>query len=96
MLEAASGAEAFHLAASPGSAIDLLLTDIIMPGLLGHQLAEQLRSTWPDLNVLYVSGFTENSVIHQGVVGDGINFLPKPYTAEALNMAVRRAIEGRP
>jgi CheY-like chemotaxis protein len=93
VLEAADGAAAQAQSSAHQGGIDLLLTDVIMPGLLGHQLAEQLAAVRPGLRVLYVSGFTENSVIHQGVPDAGIAFLPKPFSAEALAGAVRRALE---
>ncbi|HUG47923.1 MAG TPA: PAS domain S-box protein [Candidatus Limnocylindria bacterium] len=96
VLQAANGAEALAVAAAHQGPIDLLLTDVIMPGLQGHQLALQLATSRPGLRVLYVSGFTENSVVHHGVVGEGIAFLPKPFSGEALGRAVRQALDQRP
>jgi two-component system cell cycle sensor histidine kinase/response regulator CckA len=96
VLEASSGAEALALAASHAGAIDLLVTDVAMPGLQGHQLAAQLGAIRCGLRVLYVSGYTENSVIHHGVVGEGINFLQKPFGDEALGWAVRQVLDKQP
>jgi PAS domain S-box-containing protein len=93
VLEAACGAEALPLAASQTGPLHLLITDVAMPGMQGHQLAQQLRANRPDLPVLYVSGYTENSVIAQGIREREVSFLPKPFTAEALGRAVRGAIE---
>ena len=93
VLEAGSGAEALALAAARAGIIDLLVTDVVMPGLQGHRLAEQLTVVRPGLRVLYVSGFTENSVIHHGVAAEGIAFLAKPFSADALGQAVRAALD---
>jgi two-component system, cell cycle sensor histidine kinase and response regulator CckA len=95
VLQAADGAEALAIAAAHQGALDLLLTDVIMPGLQGHRLAERLRERRPGLRVLYVSGFTENSVIQHGVVETGIAFLPKPFSGDALGRAVRAALDAR-
>jgi nitrogen-specific signal transduction histidine kinase/ActR/RegA family two-component response regulator len=93
VLEAACSAEALPLAASQSGSLDLLVTDVVMPGMQGPQLAQQLRAVRPDMPVLYVSGFTEDSVIAQGIQKREVAFLPKPFTAEALGHAVRDAIE---
>ena len=95
VLEAAGGADALAIAAAHAGAIALLVTDVIMPGLQGHQLAEQLLAARPELRALYVSGFTENSVIHHGVPEHGVAFLPKPFSADALGAAVRAALDGQ-
>jgi PAS domain S-box-containing protein len=94
VLEAASGTDALSIASHAGP-IALLVTDVIMPGLQGHQLAQQLTAARPELRTLYVSGFTENSVIHQGVPDHWAAFLPKPFTAETLSRAVRQVIDGQ-
>jgi nitrogen-specific signal transduction histidine kinase/ActR/RegA family two-component response regulator len=93
VLSAADALAALALAAAHAGQIELLVTDVIMPGLQGHQLAERLAAERPDLRVLYVSGFTESSVIHQGVLGADVAFLPKPFSAEALGRAVRQALD---
>ncbi len=93
VLEATGGADALAIAASQVGPIALLVTDVIMPGLQGHQLAEQLTAARPELRVLYVSGFTENSVIHHGVPDHGVPFLSKPFGADALAAAVRRVLD---
>jgi two-component system, cell cycle sensor histidine kinase and response regulator CckA len=93
VLEAAGGAEALTIAASHAGPIALLVTDVVMPGLQGHHLAAQLTATRPELRVLYVSGFTENSVIHHGVPDHGVAFLAKPFSADALGEAVRAVLD---
>ncbi len=92
VLEASDADEALAVARSFGGAIDLLVTDLTMPGLQGHQLAERLATGRPGLRVLYVSGFTENAVVGRGVVGTGAAFLAKPFSGDALARAVRRAL----
>ncbi len=96
VLEASGGTAALALVAAHPGAIDLLVTDVVMPGLQGHQLGELLSEVRPGLRVLYVSGFTDNSVLDHGVVGEGISFLPKPYTVEALGQAVRQVLDKQP
>jgi signal transduction histidine kinase/FixJ family two-component response regulator len=96
VLEAAAGAEALAIAASHAGPIALLVTDVVMPGLQGHQLAAQLTATRPELRVLYVSGFTENSVIHHGLPDHGVAFLAKPFSVDTLGEAVRRVLDRPP
>jgi two-component system cell cycle sensor histidine kinase/response regulator CckA len=93
VLEADRGSTALEVATAHDDAIDLLLTDAILPGTHGAELAEQLTGIRPGLRVLYVSGFTENSVIVHGVVAAGVNFLPKPYRAEDLLRSVRAVLD---
>lgn len=92
VVEAANGPDAIELAGG-SAAIDLLLTDAVLPGMHGAELAERLVADRPGLRVLFVSGFTENSVIQHGVVASGISFLPKPYRAEALVAVGRAALD---
>jgi CheY-like chemotaxis protein len=96
VLEAAAGAEALAIAASHAGPIALLVTDVVMPGLQGHQLAAQLTAARPKLRVLYISGFTENSVNHHGLPDHGLAFLAKPFSVDALGEAVRRVLDRPP
>lgn len=93
LLQAANGAEALALVAAHPEPIDLLVTDVTMPGMQGHQLVAALRADRPGLRVLYVSGFTETSVGRPGVPGDGSGFLAKPFAGDALGRAVRDALD---
>jgi two-component system, cell cycle sensor histidine kinase and response regulator CckA len=95
VLEAECGTDALAIAASPSGSFDLLVTDVVMPGMQGHQLAARLWADRPDMPVLYISGFAENSVMSQAVSRREVGFLPKPFTAEALGRAVRDAIDRR-
>jgi CheY-like chemotaxis protein len=84
VLVAAEPREALELVARHAGAIHLLLTDVVMPHMNGRQLAELVVAARPDTRVMYVSGYTENTVIHRGEVDAGVNFLSKPITAARL------------
>ena len=94
VLEAPDGAAAIELAAASAVPIDLLLTDAVLPGIPGVELAERLVKSAPGLRVMLVSGFTEETVVRHGVVRPGIRFLPKPYRADDLIRGVRAVLDG--
>jgi DNA-binding NtrC family response regulator len=73
--------------------IDLLLSDVIMPESAGVPLIERLRLVRPDLRVLYMSGYTDDAIIHHGVLEEGIPFLQKPFTPHALAQKVREVLD---
>jgi signal transduction histidine kinase/ActR/RegA family two-component response regulator len=73
--------------------VDLLLTDVIMPDLNGRQLAEQVLKLKPGLPVLYMTGFTRNAVVHNGMLDPGVNFMAKPFTIDQLAAKVREALD---
>jgi PAS domain S-box-containing protein len=95
VLEASSGAEALEVARKQPGTIHLLLTDVVMPGINGRILAEELLRHRPQLNVVYMSGYTGQAVGADGVLDAGSCFLPKPFTREALARKLREALEGR-
>jgi CheY-like chemotaxis protein len=74
--------------------IDLLVTDVIMPGMTGKELAEQLKAARPGTRVLYMSGYTADIIATRGVIDEGVNFLAKPATVKDLAAKVREVLEG--
>ncbi|HKW85920.1 MAG TPA: response regulator, partial [Nitrospiraceae bacterium] len=73
---------------------EMLITDVIMPGLSGPNLAARLMQQNPTLRVLYMSGYTDDAVLRHGVVANGVNFLPKPFTPGAVVRTVRKTLDG--
>jgi len=96
ILEARDGNDAMRVAAQRGDAIDLVLSDVIMPGMGGRELARSLATTRPGLPILFMSGYNEEGELAGtgGDLGDGV--LAKPFTAETLARQVREALDGRP
>ena len=105
VLVAASGPEAIRLGTRPdarrpaqqrGRIIDLLVTDVVMPGMTGRDVGLVLTAAHPKMRVLYVSGYTDESIAHHGMLEPGIAFLQKPFTAEALARKVREVLDASP
>ena len=89
VLEATSGDEALRLAGALTEPFDLLLTDVVMPGLTGVQLASKIAAICPDLRVIYMSGYSENAAVHGGVLSGGVDLLEKPFSPGSLLARVR-------
>jgi CheY-like chemotaxis protein len=93
VLDAPSGSEAEQIAASSPKQIAMLVTDVVMPGMSGRELADRLRAAQPDLRVLYVSGYTETGIVNEGVIEPGTAFLRKPFQQEELARKVRQVLD---
>jgi two-component system cell cycle sensor histidine kinase/response regulator CckA len=96
MLSAASTEEGLALCRANHRDIRLLVTDVIMPGMNGQQLAEQVKLISPRTRVLYISGYTSNAIVHYGVLDPGLWFLPKPFSLSALVAKVREVLDASP
>jgi len=86
-------AEAF--AAQHAGPIHLLLTDVVMPGISGREIAVQISAQRPEMKVIFVSGYTPNAIVHHGILDEDLNFLQKPFTAATLTHKVREVLNGR-
>jgi PAS domain S-box-containing protein len=95
LLAAGTGEEAIQLATHHDGALDLLLTDVVMPGMSGRELAERLTAERPGLGVLFMSGYTEDDVLRRGIFETGTSFLGKPFTPDVLARRVREVLERR-
>jgi len=96
VLEAESGREALRIASSFSGPIHLLLTDVIMPGMGGKQLAEQLTSLRPATRVLYMSGYSNDGIVQSGILESGALLVEKPFTREILLRKVRQVLDEVP
>ncbi|HYK12155.1 MAG TPA: response regulator [Gemmatimonadales bacterium] len=94
VIEAANGDQALRVAAKHSGPIDLLLTDVVMPGISGRVLAQQLAELRPQMRVLYMSGYTDDAVVNHGMLEPGIHYLQKPFTRDGLARKVHEVLRG--
>ncbi|MBV8375722.1 MAG: response regulator [Verrucomicrobia bacterium] len=94
VLSASNGKDALHVAREhKGQPIRLVVTDVIMPLMGGKVMAEWLKATFPNLKILFTSGYTDDAISHHGVLDTGVEFLPKPYTPATLARKVRHLLD---
>jgi CheY-like chemotaxis protein len=77
----------------PRRKVHLLLTDVVMPGMSGKDVADHLRLSTPDIKILFISGYTDDAIVHHGVLDEGVNFIQKPFTPEGLARKVREVLD---
>ncbi len=93
VLDAADGRAALQVLEREGGAVDLLITDVVMPGMNGPELVEEVTRRWPDLRVVYSSGYTDSRLAGRGFDEDAVDLLRKPYTVDELRERVERALD---
>jgi hypothetical protein len=93
VLEASHGTAALERSERHPGRIDLLMTDVVMPGMSGRELAERLRASRPEIRILYMSGYTDDAVVLHGVLAEDMAFLQKPFTAAELAGRVREVLD---
>lgn len=93
VLEAVDAREALHMINNENISFDLLITDLVMPEISGKELADILSQKIQNLKILYTSGYTEDTVVHNGIVDEGVNFLHKPYSVKELSARIRFILE---
>jgi two-component system sensor histidine kinase EvgS len=93
VLAAGTPGAAIELAAEHASTTQLLITDVVMPEMNGRELAELLQSIYPNMKILFMSGYTADVIAHRGVLDKGVNFIQKPYSIEELAVKVQGALE---
>jgi two-component system, cell cycle sensor histidine kinase and response regulator CckA len=95
VVAASNGREALDLAERDPGPLHLLVTDIVMPGMTGREVADELRRRQAELRVLFVSGYTQDAIAQRGVLETGIEFLPKPFAASSLLARIRQVLDTR-
>jgi CheY-like chemotaxis protein len=93
VIGANKGTEALQVAADPGTKVDILLTDVVMPGMAGPQLAAQLLASRPGLRVLYMSGYADDIILDRGVLSPGAALIQKPFSRKALLSRIRQLLD---
>ena len=93
MAAAANGNEALATFERIGGLVDLVLCDVVMPGMSGQEIVERIRAKSPDTRVLFMSGYTDNVVVRHGILEGEFEFLEKPFSADRLAAKIRQVLE---
>jgi two-component system, cell cycle sensor histidine kinase and response regulator CckA len=96
VLQAGDGVEALEVAAAHTGTIHMLVTDVVMPRMSGRDLATHLTSKRPNLKVLFISGYTDDTIVRHGVLDGGVAFLQKPFNLKSLTEKIREVLSGEP
>jgi two-component system cell cycle sensor histidine kinase/response regulator CckA len=93
VIEAPHGSEALSACRQHQGPIHLMVTDVVMPGISGRELARRLGPLRPEMKVLYMSGYTDNAIVHHGVLDEGVHYIQKPFSMELLAIKVREVLD---
>lgn len=93
VLVAKNGVDALTVLEAYNKPVNLLLTDVVMPEMNGKDLFEKIAPKYPDIKVVYMSGYTNNIIVHHGILDNGVQFIQKPFTVEALAVKIREVLE---
>lgn len=85
--------EAIHIAQSCDHPVDMLITDVVMPEMSGRELADILQAQYPEMKLLFMSGYTNNAIAHQGVLDEGVSYIQKPFSMKELSETIRDVLE---
>jgi len=94
VLEARDGEEALRVAAETETAIELTLTDVVMPGMNGPEVLRRLTELFPSIKGVLMSGHADDTLVHHGVINEGLPFIEKPFTRDQLSRRIRKALDG--
>lgn len=93
VLEAENGEDALRISKEHEGPIQLMITDVVMPKMSGRETAERLQPLYPQMKVIYMSGYTDSAIAHHGVLAPGLNFIEKPFSPEGLARKVREVLD---
>jgi CheY-like chemotaxis protein len=93
VLAAENGEDALRISKEHEGPIDLLITDVVMPKMNGKETAERLQPLYPRMKIIYMSGYTDDSIVHHGVLAPGLNFIEKPFSPKGLACKMREVLD---